>query len=300
MPQSGIMEVTMANTREIRSRIKSIQDIMKITNAMYLISSSKLKKARKSLQATEPYFESLQSTIYDILLRAPHMHQVFFERREEIEPSDRKRGFLVITADKGLAGAYNHNVIKKAEEEMKKSNNNFLLVIGQVGRQYFIRKGVNVDCEFLYTAQNPNLYRAEEISQTIIDLFKEKKLDDVYIVYTKMVTPMRSEVQFGKLLPFERIKFERKSHGYQHAIFDPSPEIVMSHLIPNYLKGLIFGILVESFSSEQNARMTAMEAATKSAKDMLKSLQLAYNRARQASITQEITEIVSGAKSLKK
>lgn len=290
----------MANTREIRSRIKSIQDIMKITNAMYLISSSKLKKARKSLAATQPYFEGLQATIHDILIRTPHMQQVFFERREEIEPSDRKKGFLVITADKGLAGAYNHNVIKKAEEEMKKSKNNYLFVVGQVGRQYFIKKGVQVDCEFMYTAQNPTMHRAGNITATIIDLFKKNELDDIYVVYTKMVTPMKAEVQFAKLLPLERRKFERRAAGYQHARFEPSPEVVMDHLVPNYLKGLVFGILVESFSSEQNARMTAMEAATSSASDMLKSLELQYNRARQAAITQEITEIVSGAKSLKK
>ena len=290
----------MANMREIRTRMKSIQDIMKITNAMYLISSSKLKKARKNLLATEPYFEKLQATIHDILVRAPHIHQVFFERREDIKPEDRKKGYIVITADKGLAGAYNHNVIKKAEEEMGKSNNNYLFIVGQVGRQYFKRKNVMVDAEFLYTAQNPTMYRAQMISETIINLFEKGELDDVYVIYTKMITPMKAEVQFARLLPLERRKFERRKAGYQHASFEPSAEEVMNQLVPNYLKGLMYGALIESFSSEQNARMTAMEAATKSAKDMLRELDLLYNRARQASITQEITEIVSGAKSLKK
>ncbi len=111
---------------------------------------------------------------------------------------------------------------------------------------------------------------------------------------------MKSEVQFVQILPLERKKFERKKAGYQHAIFEPTPEVVMNYLVPNYLKGYIYGVLVEAFSSEQNARMTAMEAATKSAKDMLRDLDLLYNRARQSSITQELTEIVSGAKSLKK
>ncbi len=290
----------MANTREIRTRIKSIQEIMKITNAMYLISSSKLKKARISLQATLPYFETLQSTIYDILVRAPHISSIYFQRRENIKPEDRKIGYLVITADKGLAGAFNHNITKKAEEEIKKSGSDFLFVVGQVGRKYFIRKGLDVDIEFLYTAQNPNLSRAGNISTTMIDLFVNHQLDDVYVIYTKMVTSMKAEVQYSKLLPLERKKFERKAAGYPHITFDPSPEMVMEYLVPDYLKGLIFGILVESFCSEQNARMTAMEAATDSAKDMLKSLELQYNRARQASITQEITEIISGAKSLKK
>lgn len=291
----------MANMREIHTRIKSVQDIMKITNAMYLISSSKLKKARKRLLATEPYFEKLQATIYDILVRAPHMHQVFFQRREHIKPEDRKKGYIVITADKGLAGAYNHNVIKRAEEEMKKGNpdNTFLFVVGQVGRQYFTRKKITVDCEFLYTAQNPTMYRANCMSDAIIELFKNGSLDDVYVVYSKMVTPIKSEVQFSKILPLERRKFERRKAGYLHAKFEPSPEQVMEKLVPNYLRGLLLGILVESFSSEQNARMIAMEAATKSAKDMLRELDLVYKRARQASITQEITEISSGAKSLR-
>lgn len=289
----------MANTREIRTRIRGIQDIMKITNAMYLISSSKLKKARKNLQATEPYFETLQATIYDILVRAPHISSVYFQRREKIKPEDRKKGYLVITADKGLAGAYNHNVTKKAEEEIKTPGKDSLFVVGQVGRNYFIRKGQDVDIEFLYTAQDPCLSRAGNISSTLIDLFVNQQLDDIYVIYTKMISPLKAEVQCGKLLPLERKKFERKAAGYPHISFEPSPEMVMEHLVPNYLKGLIFGVLVESFCSEQNARMMAMEAATNSAKDMLKSLELQYNRARQASITQEITEVVSGAKSLK-
>lgn len=292
----------MANMREIRNRIKGIQDIMKITNAMYLISSSKLKKARKTLLATEPYFVKLQETIHDILFYAPHMHEIFFERREEIPEEDRKIGYLIITADKGLAGSYNHNVIKAAENEMAKhsSKNTMLFVVGQVGRQYFLRKGVNVDCEFLYTAQNPTMYRAREISETILQLFQTRQLDDVYLIYTKMVTPIKSEPVCTKILPLERRKFERRKAGALHAKFEPSPEVVMDRLVPNYLKGLIFGCMVESFSSEQNDRMIAMEAATKSAKEMLHDLDLMYNRARQGAITQEITEVAAGAKALKK
>ena len=290
----------MANMKEIHSRMKSVKDIMKITNAMYLISSSKLKKARKSLLATEPYFDKLQSTINDILLLAPHMHQVYFERREDIKFSDRKRGYIVVTADKGLAGSYNHNVIKLAEEEMAKGENNFLFVIGQVGRQYFLRKKVVIDTEFLFTAQNPSMYRAREISETIIQLFQKGQLDEIYVVYTEMVNSMKAEPKVLQILPLERKKFERRKAGYHHAQFYPSPEEVMDHLVPSYVKGLMLGVLVEAFSSEQYSRMVAMKSATNSAKDMLKDLDLLYNRARQSAITQEITEIVSGAQSLKK
>lgn len=294
--------MAVGNMREIHSRMKSIQDIMKITNAMYLISSSKLKKARKALLATEPYFEKLQATIYDILVRAPHIRQVFMEQREEIKPEDRKKGYIVITADKGLAGSYNHNVIKKVEKEIAKGNpdNTYLYVVGHVGRQHFKKKGVKVDRDFTYSTQNPTMYRAGCISETIIELFCKGQLDDVYVIYSKMVTPIKLEVQFSRILPLERKKFERRKAGFLHAKFEPSPEKVMELLVPNYLRGLIYGILIESFSSEQNARMIAMEAATTSAKDMIRRLELVYNRARQAAITQEITEVVSGSRSLKR
>jgi F-type H+-transporting ATPase subunit gamma len=271
---------------------------MKITNAMYLISSSKMKKARNSLSATEPYFEKLLSTINDILLRVPHMNQVFFERREEIKFADRKRGYLVITADKGLAGAYNHNVIKLAEEEMKKGANNSLFVIGQVGRHYFTRKNIMIDGEFLYTAQNPTMFRARQIAGTIVELFQKRQLDEVYVVYTEMINPMTAQPKVLRILPLERKKFERRASKIHHAVFYPSPEQVMDVLVPTYINGLIFSVLVEAYCSEQYSRMVAMESATNSAKDMIKDLNLMYNRARQAAITQEISEIVSGANSL--
>ena len=293
----------MANMREIRSRIKSIQDILKITNAMYLISSSKLKKARKSLAATEPYFQKLQTTIHEILLCAPEVVHTSFDERKDIKDEDKKRGYIVITADKGLAGAYNHNIIKLAEEQLKKGKNNYLFTIGQVGRRYFTKKKVMVDIEFLYTAQNPTLHRARVIAGAIIDLYKKKELDEVYIVYTDMVTPMKSEAKMIQVLPLKKENFEYapvREGIVDTAVFTPSPEKVMSKVVPNYIKGLIFGALVEAFSSEQNERMMAMDAATSSAKEMISELSLLYNRARQASITQEITEIASGAKSAKK
>jgi F-type H+-transporting ATPase subunit gamma len=284
--------------KEIRSRMKSIKDIMKITNAMYLISSSKMKKARKSLVATEPYFEKLLSTINDILLRTPHMHQIFFDRRETIINKDRKRGYVVITADKGLAGAYNHNIIKLAEKEMSKGVNNYLFVIGQVGRNYFSHKKVMIDMEFLYTAQNPTMYRSREISEIMIDLFQKGELDEVSVIYSKMTNSMKVEPMIHQILPLERKKIEQRERGIKLASFYPSPEKVMDYLVPNYIKGLMYGVLVEAYSCEQYSRMIAMEAATNSAKDMLRDLNLQYNRARQSAITQEIAEIVSGSRGL--
>ena len=294
----------MANMTEIRSRMKSIQETMKITNAMYLISSTKLRKAREKLDATAPYFELLQSTIKDILFHSPDINHTFFDQRKKIKPEDKKRGYVVMTADKGMAGAYNHNVLKLAQERLAQGNDNPLFVIGQMGRKYFTKKNVRIDMEFLYTAQDPSMWRARNIAETLVDLYRKEKLDEIYIIYTKMVTPLKAEPEIIQILPLKRQSFEEMNVELEkyHKIADysPSPKVVMDHLVPNYVKGLIYGALVESFSSEQNARMMAMQGATESAKDMIRELSLLYNRARQAAITQEITEIVSGAKAFQK
>lgn len=183
----------MGNMREIRDRIKSINDIMKITNAMYLISSSKLKKAKKDLAATQPYFNKLLYAMRSILSRAPEdIDMRYFDQREEIKPEDRKVGYIVITADKGMCGSYNHNIIKLTEQKMAAHKQSHLYVMGQVGRMYFQRRArageLDVDTEFIYTTQNPTLYRSRRIAEQMLKAFDEGKLDDVYIIYTDMVS----------------------------------------------------------------------------------------------------------------
>ncbi len=291
----------MAGMKEIRDRIASVEEIMKITNAMYLISSSNLRKAKKNLENTVPYFEKLQSTIHHILLQTPEMEHKYFDQREEKKPEDKMIGYIVVTADKGLAGAYNHNVLKLAEQELARHKNTCLFVVGQIGRLYFSRRNVTIDGEFLYTAQNPTLYRARSMAETIIDLYERKYLDEVYVIYTKMITSMKMEPEILKLFPLEREDFSnpKKLQTHNIATFRPSPEKVMDHLVPNYMKGLLYGVLIEAFSCEQNSRMTAMSSATDAAKDSIRQLSLQYNRARQAAITQEITEIVGGANAQK-
>lgn len=297
----------MSNMREIRERIKSINDIMKITNAMYLISSSKLKKAKKDLAATEPYFDKLLYAMRSILSRAPEdIDMRFFDTRTEIPADKRKKAFIIITADKGMCGSYNHNVIKRAEAEMEQCEYARLFVMGQVGRMYFQRKAregeLDVDAEFIQTTQNPTLYRAMKIAVLMMELFEQKKVDDVYIVYTKMLNSMTFEPKVQQLLPLNVNNFvtsEKDVTRHHEATFYPTVEAVMEHLTPNFMKGLIYGAMVESFCSEQQARMSAMDSATTSAKDMLQTLSLQYNRARQAAITQEITEISSGAEAAK-
>lgn len=300
----------MPNIREIRERIDSIKQILKITNAMYLISSSKLKKARKALDSTEPYFYKLQETIESVLEHTPHMRQKYFDRRLSIPEEQRKKGYIVITGDKGLCGSYNHNILKYTDQKLDEAadlDNCYLFVMGQVGRMYFQRriksgKQAYVDGEFLYTTQNPTLYRAAEIADTVLEKFKNKELDEVWLIYTDMVNSNLQETRSVQLLPFERRHFGKAQDGTMKklpkASFVPSPERVMDYLIPNYAKGIIYGAMVEAFCCEQQSRMTAMDAATNSAKDMIRDLSLMYNRARQAAITQEITEVCGGAQSV--
>lgn len=295
----------MGNMREIRDRIKSINDIMKITNAMYLISSSKLKKAKKDLAATQPYFNKLVYAMRSILSRAPEdIDMRYFDRRTHIQKADRKVGYIVITADKGMCGSYNHNVIRLTEQKMAAHKYVSLFVMGQVGRMYFQRRArageLQVDTEFIYTTQNPTLYRSRRIAEQMLKLFENGELDDVYMIYTDMVSSVNFEPKILQLLPLDAEHFVQKEGEivrHHEAQFFPSPNIVMEHLTPNFMKGLIYGAMVDSFCSEQQARMSAMDSATTSAKDMLQSLSLQYNRARQAAITQEITEVVSGANS---
>lgn len=302
----------MPNIREIRERIESIEQILKITNAMYLISSSKLKKARKAHDATKPYFAKLQVTIEDILEHTPHTRQMYFDRRIDIPEESRKKGYIVITADKGLCGSYNHNILRFAENEIRKNaniNNCHLFIMGQLGRVYFGRRrrnaeNMSVDGEFLYTTQNPTLYRAREIAELVLEKFEKGELDEVYLIYTEMINTNQFETKTVQLLPFSRRHFGKAADGtlkkLPKASFLPSPEEVMSYLIPNYAKGFIYGAMVDAFCCEQQARMTAMDAASSSARDMIKELSLLYNRARQAAITQELNEIVGGASSLEK
>ena len=289
----------MAGIKEIRTRIDSVQQTLKITNAMYLISSSKLRRARQQFDVVRPFFGKVTETISDILHHSPEMEHVYLDKRAGVP--EHTTGYIVITGDKGLAGAYNHNVLRLTEERLAKVAHPKLFLIGQVGRSYFAERGVPVDGEFLYTAQDPTFSRAEEICDTLIDHFRRGELDEVYVVYTDMVTSMHLEPKVQKLLPLDRDTFAwaprpgEEAAAKQMVTYVPNEHQVLSHLVPGYVTGVLYGAMVESFCSEQNARMMAMDTSSTNAREMLKDLSLRYNRARQAAITQELTEIVGGA-----
>lgn len=293
----------MASITEIRSRMRSVEQTLKITNAMYLISSAKVKKARKQLSEVEPYFDRLAKTILDIFRHSPDLQHRYIEGHEKPK-EERKTGFVVITGDKGLAGAYNHNVLKLAESYLARKKDPTLFLIGQMGRHYFEKKNISIDGEFMYTAQDPTLERAREIVDTLVGLFEQGALDDIYLVFTHTYSAMRMEPEIIKLLPLDRAMLSARrglseADQYRDVVrYEPSKEAVLDVLVPGVLKGYMFAALVESFCSEQNARMTAMDTASDSAKEMLGSLSLEFNRARQGAITQEITEIAGGAAAL--
>ena len=293
----------MANAREIQGRIKSIKDTMKITNAMYMVSSSKLQKARRDLKNTEPFFYLVQDSLAKILDASPEAGNAFFDTRDYRKGANRTVGYLVITADKGLAGAYNHNIIKLTEDIAKNEEADMLFVVGQLGRHYFEKKNIPIDISFNYTAQNPTMNRARHIAEKMAELFLDKKIDDLYVIYTRMVNSMTVEATAKKILPLTEDKIQKQENGlvehYQNAVFMPDAKTAFNKIVPDYITGFIYGALVESFCSEHNARMMAMQTATDSAKDMIRELSIQYNRARQAAITQEITEVVGGARASK-
>ena len=294
----------MANIREIQSRINSVKDTMKITNAMYMISSSKMTQAKKKLMDTEPYFYALQGEITRILRHLPELEHNFFDTREKIPAEERKIGSIVVTADKGLAGAYNHNVVKLEEEILARPGIHKLFVVGELGRHYFAKRGVEIDTNFQYTVQKPTMHRARDIAGTLLEQFRAGDLDEIYIVYTRMENSVLSEAEVMKLLPLERSSFNEMKmplNVYREEIdLYPSAEAVMDSIVPNYVTGMIYGCLVQAYASEHNARMMAMKSATDSAQSLIHDLSVLYNRARQAAITQEITEVCAGARAQQK
>ena len=287
----------MASTKEIKDRIESVRDTQKITNAMYLIASTKLRKARAELDRTRPYFDALRSEIKRIFRTVEGVESRFFYPGDD-HPLSGTYAYLVITADKGLAGMYNQNVLREAQRLLNEHADAKLFVVGEYGRQYFAHHQIPVERSFLYTAQNPTMQRAREISSTLLDFYDSGQVQKIFVIYTDMINAMTEEAKSTRLLPFHRQTFA--SRPEEKAVktpfrFEPSIETVLDTLIPSYVSGFLYSALVDSFCSEQNARMTAMRTANDNAEALLATLSSDYQRLRQAEITQEITEITAGA-----
>ena len=292
----------MATTKEIKNRIGSVKDTQKITNAMYLIASTKLRKAKSELELTRPFFHALQTEIKRIFAISEDVENKYFYPATGEVDLPGSYGYLVITADKGLAGAYNQNIIKETLHLMKMHENPKLFVVGEYGRHYFTAHNIPIERSFLYTAQNPTIGRAREIASILLDLFDRKELAKIFIIYTDMRGAISTQTCSADLLPFRREKFiaSEKYEGKHSFEFTPSMEAVLDSIVPSYLTGYIYSALIDSFCSEQNARMNAMDSSNRNAQELLEELSVQYNHIRQDAITQEITEVSSGAKSMKK
>ena len=293
----------MSSAKEIKSRIKSINDTRKITNAMYLISSTKIKKAKKSLDDTRPYFYALRKEIKRIFRTVKDIESPYLYPVNKNQFVNGTYGVLVITADKGLAGAYNHNIINKSRE-ISHENDSRYFIVGEYGRQYFNRHGLDYEKDFHYSAQAPTMEEARQIAKILLDEYNSGRIKKIFIVYTDFDGKVGAEAKLTRLLPFHRDYFEDSKKLEEEVVknefeFTSDSSSLLESLTENYIVGFIYGALVDSYCSELDFRMNAMNSANQNADKILDDLSLEYNRVRQASITQEITEVSAGAKVMK-
>ena len=288
----------MASTSEIRRRIGSVRQTQKITHAMYLISQAKLRKAKQELDNTRPYFQTLQTEIGRVFNADSTIESRYLIPADpNAKPLPGVPACLLITADKGLAGAYNQNVIRQGQQLMAEHPGTALYVVGEYGRRWFAQRGVPVEKSFLYTAQNPTLDRARHIAELLLDRFDAGEINSVWIIYTDMKNGLEATVHQAQVMPLHRERFHAATAATAgDAVYEfvPSAKAVLDNAARSCLTGYIYSALVDSFCSEQSARMTAMNAADQNAEELLKDLSVQYNRARQAAITQEITEVSAG------
>lgn len=288
----------MASTSEIRRRIGSVRQTQKITHAMYLISQAKLRKAKQELDNTRPYFQALQTEIGRVFNADSTIESRYLIPADpNAKPLPGVPACLLITADKGLAGAYNQNVIRQGQQLMAEHPGTALYVVGEYGRRWFAQRGVPVEKSFLYTAQNPTLDRARHIAELLLDRFDAGEINSVWIIYTDMKNGLEATVHQAQVMPLHRERFHAATAATAgDAVYEfvPSAKAVLDNAVRSCLTGYIYSALVDSFCSEQSTRMTAMSAADQNAEELLKDLSVQFNRARQAAITQEITEVSAG------
>lgn len=290
----------MAESAEIKSRITSVTDTKKITDAMYMISSVKMRQAQKEVENTTPYFNALKDEITALYARVPDIDNRYFKLSDDAQKDGAKRAILLITSDKGLAGAYNQTSLNACVEYISTHTNTLLFVVGEYGRQYLTSKGIPYVSDFNYSASVPTVWRSRMICADLLEYFDGNRIDEIEILYTDHINNGFGKCKRTVLLPLELSGLTETPNSFDETEYAPSAKDVLLSVIPSYLTGFIYNSLVDSYCSEQQARMTAMSTASHNAEEMLKDLKLRYNRLRQASITREITEVTSGARALRR
>ncbi|NLM47033.1 MAG: ATP synthase F1 subunit gamma [Firmicutes bacterium] len=283
----------MNNTTELKTRIKIIKQTRQITKAMHLISSAKMKRAMARYNSNLPYFQRVHSVLKEILEHSGNLQHRYF-----LPGTAERTAYLVIGSDRGLAGGYSQNLNNFAWEHMQGRNVVRLIAIGSLTAGFFLRKQQSIDKTFMHLSQDPSLHNSRLIAAYLLDLFNRGIADEIYLVYTDFVSAALQKNKAEKLLPLGLDMFgdvEASGKLQSDLEYFPSKDNVLEKLVPEYLIGAVYGALVHSFTSEQSARMNAMDSATRNADELVNSLTLQYNRARQWGITEEIIEISAGA-----
>jgi F-type H+-transporting ATPase subunit gamma len=283
----------VASLKDIRDRIKSVKSIQKVTSAMKMVAAAKVRRAQEKMEQARPYTFALEEVIHHLL---PDIDRDILDL---LEVRDIKRkAYVVVSADRGLAGAFNTNIIKIAEQEIDQfgKENVDLFCIGKKSRDYFKRRDYNIIESHIDFWNELDYDNAMMIGRSIIDHFISGKVDEIHVIYNYFLNLAHQEIKSEVLLP---LVYDKQDKEIKDRLYEPSKEKLVSSLVPRHLNIQVWKYLVESYASEQAARMMAMENATTNAKDMIKSLTLEFNKARQAAITTEMLEIVSGAEALK-
>lgn len=283
-----------ASLRDIKARINTTKKTSQITKAMEMVSASKLNRAEHNARSFTPYMEKIQEVVASVALGSNEASHPMLVKRPV-----KKTGYLVITSDRGLAGAYNSNVLRTVfqtiQERHRSAEEYAIIAIGRVGLNFFKRRNIPVALHITGLPDQPTFANIKEIANETVNMFADGTFDELYMFYNHFVSAIQQDVTEKKLLPLTDLASDKKLTTYE---FEPSQEEILEVLLPQYAESLIYGALLDAKASEHAARMTAMKNATDNAKELIRTLTLSYNRARQAAITQEITEIVAGANAL--
>lgn len=288
-----------AGVREFKRRIRSVKNTQQITKAMKMVAAAKLRKAQEQAEQSRPYTETLQGTLARLASLATDVEHPLLATRDEV----RKVGYIVITADRGLCGGYNTNIIKTANDAIasdERKVENGIIAVGRKARDFY-RKRKGLDAEYTNLGDSISYADAREIAEYVIKAYENEELDEVYLVYARFINVLRQVPTVTKLLPIEKLdESEEMVEKYVEYIYEPSAELILLTLLPRYVGSQIYHAMLESKASEHGARMTAMGNATQNAGEIIDALTLQMNKVRQAAITDEILDIVGGAEALNK
>lgn len=285
----------MASMKDIKRRKDSIQSTEQITKAMKLVATVKLQKAKEKAEAARPYFDAMYENVLTMLARTKNV-----EHRYLKAGTSPKKGLIVITANRGLAGGYNSSITRLVADSGISKDECVIYAVGIKGRDYFSRRKYDIAADYSEVINEPIYSDAMEIGRRVLADFESGKIGEIYLVYTQFKNTVVHTPQMVKLLPLSQEDIGENVEDATGALmtYEPEEEEALSIIIPKYINSLIYGALMESIASENGARMTAMDNATNNADEMINDLSLKYNRARQSSITQELTEIIAGANAI--